>query len=114
MTAHGMEESQKHGQRGYYLPAPLVNKLIAVIFGAILAIGGYMITWAVNDASYRSEQEARMESMLEHMGPEHPDQRNNFQGQITQNAVAIAVLSAKLDSKLNSIDEKLDVLLKDK
>ena len=53
-----------NGGRGYYLSASLVNRLIATIFTTILGIAGYMIVWAVNDSTYKSTQEARIDAMV--------------------------------------------------
>ena len=58
---YGIQESEQSGDgRGYFVPASLMNKLIASIFGAIIAVGAYMIIWAVNDAAWKGIQEQRL------------------------------------------------------
>ena len=46
---------QKDEKEHYTVPAPLVHKLIIAIFTSLIAIGGYMAIWAVNDAAFKSE-----------------------------------------------------------
>lgn len=47
----------------YRIPAPLVNWLITGIVGSIVAIGAYMVGWAVNDAAWKSVAMQRIEAI---------------------------------------------------
>lgn len=59
--SHGIQEANaSEPSRGYFIPATLMNKLIASIFGVIIAVGAYMIIWAVNDAAWKGIQEQRL------------------------------------------------------
>lgn len=42
----------------YEIPVPLVTKAIYSILAAILALGLYMVVWAINDAEFKGEMRA--------------------------------------------------------
>jgi fructose-specific phosphotransferase system component IIB len=46
----------------YQIPAPLVHRLIVAVISGILAIGGYMVVWAINDSAWRTRIEVAMET----------------------------------------------------
>ena len=48
----------------YTIDSSLVNKLIAAIIAAILAIGGYMALWAINDSAWKARMDERWGSVL--------------------------------------------------
>ena len=53
---------------GYFVPASLVNKLIIAIFGSLVAVGGYMIVWAINDARWKAGQDANISGLRDEIG----------------------------------------------
>jgi len=82
----GVKESTNGKERGYYLSAGLVNKLILSILTGIVVIAGYMIVWAVNDASWKASQETKLDAfqrvqMIHRQ--EHPDISGRFDSRIT-------------------------------
>lgn len=64
----GIQETSEAKQRGYFMPASLVNRLILAIVGAILAIGGYMVLWAMSDVAWKSTQELKINEIAKDMG----------------------------------------------
>ena len=48
-----LTEDKEHG--GYMIPAGVVNALILGIFATIFTVGGYMIVWGLNDASFKAQ-----------------------------------------------------------
>ena len=39
----------------YNIPAPLVHNILRSIVTAIVFLGGYMVVWGINDASFKSQ-----------------------------------------------------------
>ncbi len=50
-----MSEHKTETLQCYTIQSTLVNRLIGTIIASILAIGGYMIVWALNDAQFKAE-----------------------------------------------------------
>ena len=44
----------------YVVPTTLVHWAITSIIGGILAIGAYMVVWAINDAAWKSALEGKL------------------------------------------------------
>ena len=59
-----MPRVRDNGNGEYLIAKPLVHKAIVSIISGIIVIAGYMIVWAVNDASWKAKQEARIELVL--------------------------------------------------
>jgi hypothetical protein len=38
----------------YSVPAPLVHNILKSVVGAILILGGYMVVWGINDATFKA------------------------------------------------------------
>ena len=51
--------------RNYVISAPLVHKLIMSIIGGIVAIGAYMVIWALNDTEWKATITTRLEALRE-------------------------------------------------
>jgi hypothetical protein len=51
----------------YRIPAPVVHWLITGIAGSIIAIGAYMVAWAVNDAAWKASLLNRIETIERHI-----------------------------------------------
>ena len=49
----------------YEIPVGLLNDLIMAIIGAILAIGAYMIIWAIADAKHKTAVIGRLKHLEE-------------------------------------------------
>jgi hypothetical protein len=82
----GVKRTTNGSDRGYYLSARLVNKLIFSIFSGIIIIAGYMIVWAVNDGRWKSAQEVKLETFAGSQAlhrQQHPDVTGSFASRIT-------------------------------
>jgi Tfp pilus assembly protein PilO len=55
--------TQRDAGGNYQVPVPLVHKTIVAVVAAVLAVGGYMIVWAINDADKSARLEARIETI---------------------------------------------------
>ena len=42
-------------ENGYLIPGQLMHRLILSILVAIISIGGYMVTWGINDAAFKAQ-----------------------------------------------------------
>jgi hypothetical protein len=76
----------------YLLPSTLVHTIIGSILTSILAIGGYMVAWALNDRAWKAAQDEHVRS-IEAMVVE-------IRGQL-----AIGILP-KAEERINRLDAK--------
>jgi uncharacterized membrane protein len=68
-------------ERGYWIPAALVSKLIIAIITAIIAIGGYMVIWALNDAQWKATWQRQIEvnsGRIAHIEQQQEEERRGF------------------------------------
>ena len=81
--------------RMYEIPVSLLNDLILTIIGAILAIGAYMIIWAIHDAKHKVLVLTRL-GMLEDLIKLH----DTYRAEHDRYAQRVETLSARLNDHI--------------
>ena len=80
----------------YAIPVDLVVQTLVAIVVAIIAIGGYMVTWAFADTKFKVEVTTRL-SHLEELIAIHDEYRKSHD----HHAMQIEMLEERLENHIN-------------
>lgn len=93
-------EERTEGEKRYSIAAALVHKLIISIIGAIIATGGYMVLWGINDARWKGTMETQF-----------TEQINNLSTAVSELRAAVSTgILPRADERIKGIEKHHEVL----